>query len=487
MPTKTKTPKRDLRTVPIADLTTGLNVRTNAEPDRDLIASVKANGVLQPPTVEPTGDGKYRIVFGHRRANAAAAAGYTELEVLVVDAELAEELRLTEQLVENEQRQQLTEAERVGGYRQLELLSVSPADIAKRLGAPAAQVKKTLAVAQSSAAVEVLGEHAISLDQAAVIVEFEDSDEDVAALRQAAKDRQFDHVASRIRDRRAKEAVIAAKEQELAAAGVTVLGEKPATVGYSGTPADPVALIEHPHGYIQNPVYADEAGTKSVKPAAHKTCPGRAVFVDAEWNRTDKGNEYFPVVIEYCLDWKANGHHRTSTGKPAKKALEDMTPAELEAAEKEKAERRRVIQNNKDWPLATEVRRTWIKDSLLQQKKLPADSDLIPALWASSNLPKESYNVGLETVKNWLDISGDEWSSGAKIRRHLITGNENTATRTMLAIALSAVEDQLGDKDAWRSQASRGLGLYLQVLASWGYDPSVLELELIAEHKKAKK
>lgn len=485
MTTKTKT--RELRVVAIDDLTTGLNVRTSAEPDPELIASVKANGVLQPPTVEPTDDGKYRIVFGHRRANAAAAAGLTQLEVIVVDAALAEELRLTEQLVENEQRQQLTEAERVGGYRQLELLSVSPANIAKRLGVKAAQVKKTLAVGQSAAAVEVLEAHDLTLDQAAVIVEFEDSDEDVAALRQAAKDRQFDHVASRIRDQRAKAAVIAAKEQELAAAGVTVLGEKPATVGYYSNPAEPVALIDNPNGYIQNLVYVDEAGTKPVKAASHTDCPGRAVFVDADWRRTDKGNEYFPHVIEYCLDWKANGHHRTSSGKPAKKDPADMTPAELEAAEKEKAERKRVIQNNKDWPLATDVRRAWIKDTLLQQKKLPADSDLIPALWASSNLPKESFNVGLETVKTWLDISGDEWSSGAKIRRHLITGNENTATRTMLAIALSAVENQLNDKDAWRSQASNGLGLYLHVLASWGYDPSVLELELIAEHKKAAK
>src|SRR5690606_35457541 len=115
-------------------------------------------------------------------------------------------------------------------------------------------------------------------------------------------------------------------------------------------------------------------------------------------------NEYIPVVLEYCLDWKADGHHRTSSGMPAKKEPADMTPADLEAAEKEKAERKRVIQNNKDWPLATEVRRTWIKDTLLQQKKLPADSDLIPALWASSNLPKESYNVGLGTARAWLGI-----------------------------------------------------------------------------------
>jgi ParB family chromosome partitioning protein len=280
-----------------------------------------------------------------------------------------------------------------------------------------------------------------------------------------------------------KQTLIEAKEQELAAAGLTILGEKPATVGsYGSTPAEPFALIEY-RGYIDKPVYSDVKATKTIRAKDHTTCPGRAMFVDAHQSWKGAERVWEVDVLEYCTDWAANGHYRPAGKGSAKKDPEAMTDAEKKQAEADRAERKRVIQNNKDWPLATEVRRTWIKDTLLQLKKLPADAELIPALWMSSNLPMPNPRADEKTAANWLGIAD---ATGRAFRQHLLDANDHGIRRANLAIALAGVEAVLTEKDSWRFKAQFGLGLYLRVLASWGYDPSVLELELIAEAKKAK-
>ena len=50
----------------------------------EMIASVKAHGILEPLTVTAEGE-NYRILTGHRRFRAAMAAGLTEMEIIVRD------------------------------------------------------------------------------------------------------------------------------------------------------------------------------------------------------------------------------------------------------------------------------------------------------------------------------------------------------------------------------------------------------------------
>ena len=56
--------------------------------DDQLLASVKAIGIIQPPRVKET-DGRLVIVAGGRRAKAAVAAGLAQIDVLVCDADEA--------------------------------------------------------------------------------------------------------------------------------------------------------------------------------------------------------------------------------------------------------------------------------------------------------------------------------------------------------------------------------------------------------------
>jgi len=88
-----------------------------AEAMDDLIASVKAHGVLQPILVRDLPGGRFEIVAGERRWRAAQAAGLHEIPALVksLDDRTAFEFAL----VENIQRSDLNAMEEARGYSRL--------------------------------------------------------------------------------------------------------------------------------------------------------------------------------------------------------------------------------------------------------------------------------------------------------------------------------------------------------------------------------
>jgi ParB family chromosome partitioning protein len=83
----------------------------------ELIASVRAHGVLQPILVRPVDGGRYEIIAGERRWRAAQAAGLHEMPAVVraLDDRAAFEIAL----IENIQRSDLNAIEEARGYRRL--------------------------------------------------------------------------------------------------------------------------------------------------------------------------------------------------------------------------------------------------------------------------------------------------------------------------------------------------------------------------------
>lgn len=83
----------------------------------ELIASVKAHGVLQPILVRPIADGRFEIVAGERRWRASQAAGLHEIPAVIkpLDARQAFEIAI----IENIQRSNLNAIEEARGYRRL--------------------------------------------------------------------------------------------------------------------------------------------------------------------------------------------------------------------------------------------------------------------------------------------------------------------------------------------------------------------------------
>jgi ParB family chromosome partitioning protein len=93
--------------------------RRNFAPEamEELIASVRAHGVLQPILVRPVQGGRFEIVAGERRWRAAQAAGLHEMPAVVrpLDNRAAFEIAL----IENIQRSDLNAIEEARGYRRL--------------------------------------------------------------------------------------------------------------------------------------------------------------------------------------------------------------------------------------------------------------------------------------------------------------------------------------------------------------------------------
>ncbi len=83
----------------------------------DLVASVRAHGVLQPILVRPVSNGRYEIIAGERRWRAAQAVGLHEMPAVVraLDDRAAFEIAL----IENIQRSDLNAIEEARGYKRL--------------------------------------------------------------------------------------------------------------------------------------------------------------------------------------------------------------------------------------------------------------------------------------------------------------------------------------------------------------------------------
>ena len=84
---------------------------------QSLSQSIRANGVLSPILVRPSGAERYELLAGERRLRAARLAGLSEIPALVRDADDPQALELA--LIENLQRTDLNPIEEAAGYRQL--------------------------------------------------------------------------------------------------------------------------------------------------------------------------------------------------------------------------------------------------------------------------------------------------------------------------------------------------------------------------------
>ncbi|ROR03543.1 ParB/RepB/Spo0J family partition protein [Desulfosoma caldarium] len=115
---------------------------------RELVDSVRENGILQPILVSRGPEQEtYTIVAGERRWQAARAAGLREVPVVVREATPREALELA--LVENLQRQDLNCIEQAAAYRRLhDEFGLTQAHIAQRVGKDRSTVANIMRLTQ---------------------------------------------------------------------------------------------------------------------------------------------------------------------------------------------------------------------------------------------------------------------------------------------------------------------------------------------------
>ncbi len=149
---------------------------------KELAASIREHGILQPLVVNRDPEGGYVLIAGERRWRAARLAGLDWVPVLVKDVAPQQMLELA--LVENIQRADLNPLEEALAYKQLiEEFGLSQSEVAQRVGKSRVAVTNTLRLLQAAPAVrQALMEGRISEGHARALLGCPDLNQQEALL-----------------------------------------------------------------------------------------------------------------------------------------------------------------------------------------------------------------------------------------------------------------------------------------------------------------
>jgi ParB family transcriptional regulator, chromosome partitioning protein len=499
------------------------NVRDEPDVDAEFVASIKEHGVLIPIAAVRDANGQVRVRSGQRRTLAAREAGLSTVPVYVRPASVSDERaqlveRVSEQIVENDQRRQITDAQRVRGIQQMLDAGLSVTRVAKTLSVAKDTVKAAGSAAKSTAAMDALASGQLSLIEAAAITEFEDLPGALERLLDVAGTRRFEHTVAQLRRERADAEAEAQAAQSWSERGFTVLTERPESwdeafiplarlVTADGSAADEQAVANPAHWAVL--LYEDTA--------LCDVNTGELVDEDdVDFDTEDQpdatpaeGLRHATTVTEtvvftpeyYCLDyhtagltpdnWFARNAGMVEIEAGTAVDLDDEAreaarqKAAADRAEAEKRERRKVLALNKLGDAAMGVRREFVK-KLLARKTPPKTA----AIFVANCLARDSYLLtnhnGLDTTAELLGL--DSTQAVAKLAADLPATGDGRARVITLALVLGALESRT-PKDAWRNATPSwshhaSSGDYLRWLAANDYPLASVE-EVITEAKDA--
>jgi ParB family chromosome partitioning protein len=505
------------------------NVRDEATLDADFIASIKEHGVLIPIAAVRARDGQVMVRMGQRRTLAAREAGLSSVPVYVrplVGGDNTAHLldRVSEQIVENDQRRTLSDAQRARGIQQLLDAGVSITKVAKKLSVKKDTVKAVDTVGKSDAATAALDSGQLSLTEAAVLTEFDDLPDALDRLTSAAGTPRFDHVVAQLREQQASWQAQVKAEAHWRDQGFTVLDQQPrqwdlecVDIGYLRTangervdedavssPAQWAVRVEEEEAWVD--VHTGEAVDEST----------------IDWNTEDdpdatpaEGMRHFTTIKDgvvyvptyYCRDYSAAGFtldawflrnagvacdpaadgdavnldgdaDDTAAARAAARAT-----AEAEQAETQRRERRKVIALNRLGEAAMGVRREFVT-TLLARKTAPKGAAIFVAdcLIGEPALINDYRAASISA--ELLGVSEGQWMR--KLVSDLPPTGDGRAQVLTLAVVLGALEART-PKDAWRSggaggwRSGIGASQYLTFLADNGYPLADIERVISGE------
>jgi ParB family chromosome partitioning protein len=417
------------------------NVRPSAPVTAEFVQSIRENGVLVPAVGRRDEHGNVLVRMGQRRTLGAREAGVATIPVYIVEGDDTTAERIIRQLIENDQRDDLSASDRAAAYQQLAFEGMPVTTIAKRLGAKRNEVKTALTVAENATAAAVVAQYPITLDQAATLIEFEDDPEATASLIRTAttEPAQFAHAVQRARDERARARTKAEAVADLTARGYEVLSSQPDYYDKGYTNIRDLRTADGERVTAEHVEHVD----------------GRAAYVTVYFGQD------IASVTYYVTNPAAAGFR-----KEGGSAAGPMT-------DEQKAERRELIANNKAWASAETVRREWLT-TFLARKALPKDAAAFVALRLATfhnvvgsavqqNNALAHSLLGLEETHQWgADHLGD-----------LIERTPAKAGHVALAVVLGGIESSTS-KNTWRYPDAHKAA-YFRKLAAWGYGLSDVE------------
>lgn len=420
------------------------NIRTDVT-EADLapgfVESIRENGVIQPVVGWRDAEGVH-VRYGQRRTLGARVAGTATIPVYVVDVDQADDAkRLIDQLVENEQRTEISDADRAAAWKALTLEGLSVTAIAKRTGEKRDRVKAGVAVAKSETGSRLIGSEGLTLDQAAQLLDFEDDPDLIATLTQTATEEPdyFPVRLQRARDDRAAAAAREAAEQIEAAKGHRILSESPA---YDA-------------------------------PTPHRLYDLRTADGERVTEELITGKEGVAVYVVGHRDGDARITYYVDDPDALGLTVVNNRRASGPMTDEQKAERKILIANNKEWDAAETVRREWLT-TFLSRKTLPKDAAQVIArgLTEARHLVEGGMNQGNRLAATLLNIEPSNSYFSDALADYL-QAHPTKAGHVTLAVVLGGIESSTG-RGSWRAPDER-VAAYLKALASWGYTLSPVE------------
>lgn len=417
-----------------ATLIVDTNVRKDHGLTPEFLDSLTQHGVIQPVRAYQAEDGIH-VIAGQRRTLGAIQAGLETIPVYVTDPITEDAQTVAVQIIENAHRAELTDKDTAEGIEQMAAFGMDAGEIAKALATTKKAVNHSLEVSGTKTGAKALGA-GLTLDQAATLAEFEDYPDILAELEQIAEEKPeaLDHCArnarSKIeRDRQCAEALAWVQEK-----GLTLLDQSP---GYG---SGKIKALEDLRTAEGQPVPESEA---------------TAAYVESWSGR----------LVLAMTGWKAKGYVDRYGG----------TTAGGPMTEEEKAERRKVIENNRLMRDANEVRREWVS-ALLARTKAPTRAGAFTAAMLASR----SWAMSPETAADLMGKDLMAWKDWA-------VKTPSKAAQVSLALAISTVEARM-DKGAWRQSTSEltAMSTYLTQLQEWGYTPAQIEQTIMGHASPTK-
>jgi ParB family chromosome partitioning protein len=120
---------------------------------KELAASIREIGILQPPVVRRSGENQYELIMGERRLRAAKIAGLTTIPVII--RETGDNELLREALIENIHRSNLNSLEEAAAYNQmLSDFGLTHDELANKIGKSRPVISNTLRLLNLPASVQ---------------------------------------------------------------------------------------------------------------------------------------------------------------------------------------------------------------------------------------------------------------------------------------------------------------------------------------------
>jgi ParB family chromosome partitioning protein len=151
---------------------------------KDLAASIKEKGVIQPVIVSRAGDGTFRLIAGERRWRAAALAGLKKLPSIIKDVASVDALEMA--LIENIQREDLNPVETAEAFHRLmKDYNLTQEEVAAKVGKERATVANYLRLLKLPDEIKALVDsEALSMGHARALLSIEQPSVQIEAARQ---------------------------------------------------------------------------------------------------------------------------------------------------------------------------------------------------------------------------------------------------------------------------------------------------------------